>query len=49
MGKLSVGYMFQISTFSQAWWCMPATPAPGRWRQEDFEFEPSLVYVVRLS
>lgn len=27
---------------------MPFIPAPGRWKQEDHEFESSLIYIGRL-
>jgi hypothetical protein len=29
------------------WWCVCVIPALGRQRQEDYEFEANLVYIVR--
>jgi hypothetical protein len=36
----------QNSVHAGQWWCTPLIPALGRQRQEDHEFEASLVYRV---
>jgi hypothetical protein len=36
-----------MTSGGQAWWYTPVIPAPGRQKQEDYDFEVSLSYITR--